>query len=84
MSAKIGLLRVLPNRRFAACVSGLASGVALAVRPAGAAEAPRARVGPEDAFCGAVLAERLERIFGCPCGWRGRHGQCAAFPARRL
>lgn len=39
MSAKIGLLRVLPNRRFAACVSGLASGVALAVRPAGAAEA---------------------------------------------
>jgi hypothetical protein len=25
-------------------------------------------------FCGA-----LERIFGCPCGWRGRYGQCAAF-----
>ncbi len=41
-------------------------------------EAPRARVGPEDAFCGAVFAERLERIFGCPCGWRGRPGQCAA------
>jgi hypothetical protein len=26
-----------------------------------------------------LSAERLERIFGCPCGWRGRHGQCAAF-----
>ena len=59
--------------------SGLAFGLALAVRPAGSAEAPRARVGPEDAFCGAVFAERLERIFGCPCGWRGRPGQCAAF-----
>jgi len=30
-------------------------------------------------LCGAVFAERSERIFGCPCGWRGRHGQCAAF-----
>ena len=58
---------------------GLASGLALAVRPTGSAEAPRARVGPEDAFCGAVFAERVERIFGCPCGWRGRPGQCAAF-----
>jgi hypothetical protein len=47
--------------------------------PQGSAEAPRARVGPEDAFCGAGFAERLERIFGCPCGWRGRPGQCAAF-----
>jgi hypothetical protein len=35
-------------------LSGLASGLALAVRPAGSAEAPRARVGPEDAFCEAV------------------------------
>jgi hypothetical protein len=26
-----------------------------------------------------LSAERLERIFGCPCGWRGRPGQCAAF-----
>ena len=50
----------------------------LAVRPAGSLEAPRARVGPEDPFCG----ERLERIFGCPCGWRGRPGQCAAFRPR--
>jgi hypothetical protein len=66
-------------RRFAVRLSGLACGLALAVRPAGAAEAPRARVGPEDAFCGAVCAKRLERIFGCPCGWRGRPGQCAAF-----
>jgi hypothetical protein len=43
-----------PRRRFAARVSGLASGLALAVRPAGLVEAPRAWVGPEDAFCGAV------------------------------
>ena len=40
--------------RFAARFSGLAFGLALAVRPAGAVEAPRARVGPEDAFCEAV------------------------------
>ncbi len=58
--------------RFAARASGLAL-------PVGSAEAPRARVGPEDAFCGTGFAERLERIFGCPCGWRGRPGQCAAF-----
>jgi hypothetical protein len=60
-------------------MSGLASGLALAVRSAGSADAPRARVGPEDAFCRAVRAERLEGIFGCPCRWRGRPGQCAAF-----
>ena len=30
-----------------------------------------------------LSAERLERIFGCPCGWRGRPGQCAAFRPRR-
>jgi hypothetical protein len=30
-----------------------------------------------------LSAERLERIFGCPCGWRGRPGQCAAFQPRR-
>ena len=29
-----------------------------------------------------LSAERLERIFGCPCGWRGRPGQCAAFRPR--
>ena len=29
-----------------------------------------------------LSAERLERIFGCPCGWRGRPGQCAAFRSR--
>jgi hypothetical protein len=44
-------------------VQGLASGLALAVRPAGLAEAPvPIRVGPEDRFCEAVL----ETIFGCP------------------
>jgi hypothetical protein len=26
-----------------------------------------------------LSAKRLERIFGCPCGWRGQPGQCAAF-----
>ena len=30
-----------------------------------------------------LSAERLERIFGCPCGWRGRPGQCAAFRPHR-
>ncbi len=29
-----------------------------------------------------LSVKRLERIFGCPCGWRGRHGQCAAFRPR--
>jgi hypothetical protein len=46
--------------------SGLASGLARAVRPAGSAVAPRARVGPEDAFCGAGFAQRLETIMR-PC-----------------
>jgi hypothetical protein len=40
--------------RFAARFSGLASGLALAVRSAGSAEAPGSRVGPEDRFCEAV------------------------------
>ena len=40
--------------RFAARLGGLAFGLALAVRPAGSLEAPRARVGPEDPFCAAV------------------------------
>jgi hypothetical protein len=31
-----------------------------------------------------LSAERLESIFGCPCGWRGRHGQCAAFRSGEL
>ena len=35
-------------------LSGLASGLALAVRPAGSTVAPHAGVGPEDAFCRAV------------------------------
>ena len=29
-----------------------------------------------------LSAERFERIFGCPCGWRGRPGQCVAFRPR--
>jgi hypothetical protein len=45
---------MLQRGRFAARVPGLASGLALAVRPAGLAEAPASRAGPEDAFCGAV------------------------------
>ena len=44
-----------PDRpRFAARISGLAFGQALAVRPAGLAGLRRSRVGPEDRFCGAV------------------------------
>ena len=35
-------------------ISGLASGLALAVRPAGLAEAPALKGGPEDRFCEAV------------------------------
>jgi hypothetical protein len=50
--------------------------------PQGRQRSPRERVGPEDSFCGAGCAERLERIFGCPCGWRGWPGQCAAFRTR--
>jgi hypothetical protein len=42
-------------QRFAARLQGLASGLALAVRPAGLALGlRRSRVGPEDRFCGAV------------------------------
>ena len=63
--------------RFAARSSGLAFGLAPAVRPAGLPEAPRARAARRSFLrCG-------ERIFGCPCGWRGRPGQCAAFRPRR-
>jgi hypothetical protein len=40
--------------RFAARLSGLAYGLALAVRPAGSAVAPALKVGPEDRFCEAV------------------------------
>ena len=40
--------------RFAARVSGLAFGLALAVRPAGLVEAPGSRVGSKDRFCEAV------------------------------
>jgi hypothetical protein len=58
--------------------SGLASGLALAVRPGGWAEAPPARVGPEDAFCGAVRKDlrvplRVEgptrTMCGVPARW---------------
>ena len=74
---------IVDSEGLAARLSGLASGLALAVRPAALAEAPR-KGGPEDAFCGAVCAERVERIFGCPCEWRGQPGQCAAVPAPSL
>ena len=42
-------------------------------------EAPRARVGPQDAFRGAS-----GKILGCPCGWRGGPVRSEApHPARR-
>ena len=47
--------------------------------PQGRQRSSRTRAGPEDAFCGAGFAERLERIFKCPRARRGRSVQCAAF-----
>ena len=51
-----------PYQRFAARVSGLASGLALAVRPAGSAEVS----GAQGWVLKIVSAKRLETIFGCP------------------
>jgi hypothetical protein len=48
--------------RFAAHRSGLASGLALAVRPAGLAEVS----GAQGRVPKIVSAKRLETIFGCP------------------
>ena len=48
--------------RFAARSSGLASGLALAVRPAGSAEVS----GAQGWVLKIVSAKRLETIFGCP------------------
>jgi hypothetical protein len=73
-----GIRFLKANGRFAARVPGLASGLALAVRPAGSVEAPRARVGPEDAFCGAARKDlrvplRVEgptrTMRGVPAQW---------------
>ena len=50
------------SRRFAARRSGLAFGLALAVRPAGLAEVS----GAQERVLKTVSAERLETIFGCP------------------
>ena len=72
--------------RFAARASGLASGLALAVRPAGSLEAPRARVGPEDPFCGAVRKDlRVPlRVEGAARTMRGVPSPCAVtFPGDR-
>ena len=52
--ARLVVLLTYRVGRFVARLPGLAFGLALAVRPAGSLEAPRARVGPEDPFCGAV------------------------------
>ena len=56
-----GMLRAT-YRRFAARLSGLASGLALAVRPAGLAEVS----GAQGRVLKIVAAKRLETIFGCP------------------
>jgi hypothetical protein len=48
--------------RFAARLPGLASGLALAVRPAGLAEVS----GAQGRVLKIVSAKRLETIFGCP------------------
>ena len=52
----------LASVSFAARLSGLASGLALAVRPAGLAEVS----GAQGWVLEIVSAERLETIFGCP------------------
>ncbi len=67
-------------------LSGLASGLALAVRPAGSLEAPRARVGPEDPFCGAVRVRKDLRVplqvEGAAWTMRGVPPRClVTFPA---
>ena len=49
-------------QRFAALTSGLASGLAPAVRPAGSAEVSSA----QGQVLEIVSAKRLETIFGCP------------------
>jgi len=49
-------------QRFAARISGLAFGLALAVRPAGLAEVS----GAQGWVLKIVSAKRLETIFGCP------------------
>jgi hypothetical protein len=49
------------GERVAARSAGLATGLALAVRLAGSAEAPRSRVGPRDPFC-----EAVRKDLGCP------------------
>jgi len=54
--------RLSPFWRFAARASGLACGLALAVRPAGAAEVS----GAQGWVPKIVSAKRLETIFGCP------------------
>jgi hypothetical protein len=56
-----GLL-IANDGRFAARVSGLPSGLALAIRPAGSAEVS----GAEGQVLKIVSAKRLETIFGCP------------------
>ena len=63
MARPPGLLEtVSSNRRFAARLSGLASGLALAVRPAGLAEVS----GAQGWVLKIVSAKRLETLFGCP------------------
>ena len=49
-------------QRFAARISGLASGLVLAVRPTGSAEVP----GAQGWVPKIVSAKRVETIFGCP------------------
>ena len=54
--------RSVVSPRFAARLSGLASGLALAVRPAGSVEVS----GAQGWVPKIVSAKRLETIFGCP------------------
>ncbi len=63
--------------RFAACAAGLALAWPSPSGPLG-----RQWLRAQGWVLKILSAQRLERIFGCPCGWRGRPGQCAAFRPR--
>ena len=68
--------RAATAAEFRRAVFGLASGLALPVRPAGGSGSAR-KGGPRRYFLRSGFFRAVVRIFGRPCGWRGRPGQCA-------
>jgi len=65
--------------RFAARLSGLASGLALAVKPAGSAEAPALKGGSQDPFC-----EAVRKDLGVPLTLEGTTWTICGVPSRWL